>query len=89
MGGEPFRNRCSEVYTELSVNWDGSVSACCADFDKKLVVGHVNDSLCNVWNHSEKLRLIRRMLDCGMHDSFLLCSMCRSNYGFKGKHQNR
>lgn len=83
-GGKLFRGRCSEVYTELSVNWDGSVSACCADFDKKLVVGHVDDSLYSVWNHSEKLCLIRRMLDEGMHDSLLLCSTCRVNYdGFK------
>lgn len=78
--GGLFRGRCSEVYTELSVNWDGSVSSCCADFDKKLVVGHIDDSLRSIWQHSEKLRLIRRMLDNGMHDSLLLCSTCRSNY---------
>jgi len=32
---------CTEVYQKLSVDWDGKVSCCCADYDSLLCVGDI------------------------------------------------
>lgn len=35
---------CQEVWDKMSINWDGSVSVCCNDYDNKGVVGKFPDS---------------------------------------------
>lgn len=72
---------CTEVYQKLSVDWDGLVTCCCGDFDRFMTVGDLRrDSLYNIWNKSERLKLFRRMLDLGMHRSLTLCSTCYHTY---------
>lgn len=72
---------CSEVYQKLSVDWNGDVSCCCMDFDDYLTVGNINEnSLEEIWNNSEKLKLFRRMLDKNMHKSLTFCSTCYHTY---------
>lgn len=68
---------CSEVYQKLSVDWDGTVTCCCADYDNFLVVGNMNESsLRAIWNTSETLQQFRQLLDKNMHKSLTLCSTC-------------
>ena len=46
----------------MSIFWDGSVSACCGDADKKMLIGSVVDNtLEEVW-HSEKMNQYRTIL---------------------------
>ena len=32
---------CAEIWDKLSINWDGNVSACCADYDNMMIVGNI------------------------------------------------
>lgn len=68
---------CKEVYQKLSVNYDGTVSACCADFDDLLLVGDIKtDSMGNIWNKSKRLKLFRHLLDDMQHTVLTLCRAC-------------
>ncbi|MFH1366144.1 MAG: SPASM domain-containing protein, partial [Patescibacteria group bacterium] len=68
---------CTEVYQKLSVDWDGKITACCADYDNYLTLGDIKiDSLYDIWNKSEKLKAIRNLLDQGGHKCLSLCSKC-------------
>lgn len=72
---------CPEVFSKLSVNWDGTVSACCGDYDNKMLVGDVKeDSLGRIW-HSTKMRYYRKMLEEMRHSELPLCRNCaRESY---------
>lgn len=72
---------CAEVYQKLSVDWNGKVSCCCADYNNFMTVGDINNStLYDIWNTSRKLKTFRNMLDKGMHKSLTLCSTCYHIY---------
>ena len=72
---------CTEVYQKLSVNWDGKVTCCCADFDNYLIVGDLsNSTLTGIWQNSEELKAIRLLLDKMNHWSLNLCSRCYQTY---------
>jgi radical SAM protein with 4Fe4S-binding SPASM domain len=67
---------CPEVYDKLSINWDGTVSACCWDSDKKMLIGDVSEqSLAEIW-HSPILNEYRSILAEMRHDDLLLCKDC-------------
>ncbi len=54
-------NACENPFYSLSVNWDGTVSICCVDWDSQSVVGDAHEqSLGDIWR-GERLRLIREM----------------------------
>ncbi len=45
-----LREPCGDLWTYLTVNWDGNVSICCLDFDCQCIVGDVNSqSLKEIW----------------------------------------
>ena len=72
---------CPEVFDKLSINWDGKVTACCADYDEKMVIGDVMESSLNeIWN-SEKLNYYRSLLADMRHDDIELCRMCFDTMG--------
>jgi len=59
---QPLKAMCTNVFREISVAYDGDVSACCMDFGHELVVGSViKQTLKEVWDGPEFLA-IRRML---------------------------
>lgn len=67
---------CPEVFGKLSVNWDGSVSACCADYDNLMPVGDLNQqSLDEIWR-SPRLAGYRDLLARMEHDRLPLCRHC-------------
>ena len=69
--------RCSEVYEKLSINWDGSVSACCGDYDNLMVVGNLNESAVrDIFQNSQELKQYRKMLDENKHELLPLCKTC-------------
>lgn len=68
--------QCPEVFGKLSVNWDGTVSACCGDYDNKMLVGDVKEnSLEKIW-HSSKMNHYRKMLKEMRHSELPLCRNC-------------
>jgi len=76
---ENFEKRhpeCPEVFDKLSINWDGTVTACCADFDNKMLIGDLRkDSLKNIWR-CQKMENYRKILAGMHHEKLELCSYC-------------
>ena len=67
---------CPEVFDKLSVNWDGTVSACCSDYDNKMLVGDLTTTpLSEIWM-STRMNRYRTMLAGMRHDDIPLCSTC-------------
>lgn len=67
---------CPEVFDKLSINWDGEVSACCADYDNKMLAGDLKiNSLKEIWM-SPKMHSYRSLLADMRHDELPLCSTC-------------
>jgi radical SAM protein with 4Fe4S-binding SPASM domain len=76
---------CPEVFDKLSINWDGTVSACCGDYNNLFVVGDIRSrTLREIW-HGKQMNEIRQMLLRGDHDKLSLCSSCYSPYDFVRK----
>ena len=77
---------CHEVYSKLSVNWDGLVSACCADYDNLMVVGDFHfETLEEIWNGAP-LAAIRDMVENGGSSTHPLCRDC---YQYTKKEEKR
>jgi radical SAM protein with 4Fe4S-binding SPASM domain len=67
---------CPEVFDKLSINWDGTVTACCGDSDNLMLIGDLHDlSLNEIWR-SEKLGYYRELLADMRHDDLELCKNC-------------
>ena len=46
---------CPEVFNKLSINWDGTLTACCTDSDNKMLLGNIKESsVTEIWK-SDKL----------------------------------
>jgi len=81
----PHYFRCIEVMTKLSIDWDGSVSPCCLDYDREMTVGNIKkDDLLDIWN-SDVVNAIRTILSHKRQDLLKMCSVCELNYSFRGK----
>lgn len=73
---EKYHFECPEVFDKLSLNWDGTVSACCGDYDNFMIVGNIlENSLKEIWK-SDKLNSIRKLLVEMRHDELELCRNC-------------
>lgn len=74
---------CPEVFDKMSINWDGTVSACCSDYDNKMVVGDIRvQSLKEIWN-CKKMNQYREMLANMQHDKLELCKTCYDYHGLQ------
>jgi len=72
---------CTEIYQKLSVDWDGKVSCCCSDWDRFMTVGDVNkQTLKDIWNKSNQLKVFRKMLDNMEHGKLPMCRNCFHPY---------
>ena len=75
-----FSFRCSQPFQRLAILPDGDVSACCADYSKKLVVGNVyQSSIYDIWS-SSKLEHIRSLIKAGKYNQIEACRACVSSY---------
>lgn len=67
---------CTYIFYAMAVNSDGTVSACCPDWDQKLIVGDVKkESLRQIWI-SEKMNTLRRQHLEGRRCDNNVCSNC-------------
>ncbi|MDH5640816.1 MAG: radical SAM protein, partial [Nitrospira sp.] len=67
---------CTYIFYAMAVNADGTVSACCPDWDQKLVIGDLRcDSLHAIWNSSALHRLRLQHLSGGRGEH-PLCRGC-------------
>ena len=73
---------CNEVYDKLSINWDGTVTACCGDYDNYMLIGDLaKTSIQDIWKDSTALKRYRSLLSDNKHKSLPLCSTCYDTMG--------
>ena len=69
--------KCPEVFSKLSVNWNGDVTMCCADWNDYMVIGNVNDkSIAELWK-CEAALFYRSMIATGRWNELDLCRGCK------------
>mgnify|MGYP001162620716 CR=1 FL=1 len=67
---------CPEVFDKLSINWDGTLTACCTDYDNKMLLGDIRKSpVKKIWR-SKKLHEYRTILAEMRHGELDLCKDC-------------
>jgi len=55
-----YKSICPYIFYSLSINSDGTVSPCCVDWNRELVLGSVESAtIMDIW-HGEKLNSLRR-----------------------------
>lgn len=67
---------CPEAYDKLSVNWDGTVTACCGDYDNELLVGDLREETLREIYQGERVQRIREALSQDDYDGLPLCRDC-------------
>ena len=67
---------CSEIWDKLSVNWDGSVSACCSDYDNIMLVGNIMENNLQEIFLGMKEMQYREILKEDAYDRLPLCRNC-------------
>jgi radical SAM protein with 4Fe4S-binding SPASM domain len=72
--------RCTEPFDRLVIKWDGQVTACCADFDARFVVGDFkNQRLPDIWN-SPRMNLLRTTVRERRYITMPHCRSCPRFY---------
>lgn len=67
---------CTYIFYAMAINADGTVSACCPDWDQKLVVGDLNkETLRDIW-HSPEMNKLRRLHLEGRRRDNPICGAC-------------
>ncbi|MBF0624149.1 MAG: radical SAM protein [Magnetococcales bacterium] len=75
--------KCPEIFDKLSVNWDGTVSACCGDYNNQMVVGDLmREDLAAVW-HGPAITHYRTLLAAMRHQELPLCRTCYDYMGLE------
>tara|TARA_B100000315_G_scaffold127921_1_gene117648 strand:+ start:20793 stop:21842 length:1050 start_codon:yes stop_codon:yes gene_type:complete len=70
------RKVCPDSFYTMAVNFDGSVSLCCADWSYGALIGDVKgESLANIWK-GEKLQQFRLLHLRGERKNIKICSDC-------------
>ena len=63
----------------MSIAWDGDVVPCCFDYDKKIVLGNIeNETLSEIWNGTKMHDLRREFITNHVCNS--LCRNCEALY---------
>lgn len=67
---------CPEIYDKLSINWDGTVSGCCADWNNTLFVGDLKyNTLKEIWD-GDIIDYYREMIANNRHAELTPCNSC-------------
>ena len=68
---------CSVIFYSMTINSDGTVSACCSDWNQELIIGNTNEnSLKEIWK-SEKLKILQKLhllKKRNSHSTFSTCN---------------
>lgn len=84
--GNRTPTRCWELYNRLSIDWDGTVVACCGSYDHQMRVGHIydRDTLKEIWD-GDALKRYREMEQRGQLDNVPLCTKCARHDLIRGE----
>lgn len=68
--------RCAKPFREIAVKWDGVISLCCIDWERKTEFGNIHEApLDEIWQN-ELFNAGRRILITGERENINLCSGC-------------
>lgn len=67
---------CPELWDKLSVNWDGSVSACCRDYDNEMLIGNIMEEDLVTLFYNKRETAYRKLLCRERWDALPLCRDC-------------
>lgn len=68
---------CRLPFTEMLINWDGTVSLCCQDIDGEVILGDINkESITKIWQN-EKYQKIRQKHLSLKTNNLKLCKNCK------------
>ncbi len=68
---------CRLPFTEMLINWDGTVSLCCQDIEGEVILGDTNkDSIINIWQNRKYQKIRQRHLRL-QTNNLKLCQNCK------------
>ncbi len=71
-----LRQPCGTLWNSIIVLWNGQVSACCVDFDGKMIMGNVyQTTLKEIWNGKKYLKYRKLHLEGKFHE-LSPCDVC-------------
>lgn len=71
---------CTRILVELTIDWDGYVPLCCADYDCKMVLGRLNDSTIEELWLCDKMQTCRKFAVYGQKDKISVCRTCSDRW---------
>lgn len=74
----PVMKRCGKIFTEIVIDYDGTVPFCCVDWLGKNVLGNVNNKSIKDIYYSEKLEKYRYLIYHKRRDLVEVCSLCNN-----------
>lgn len=73
---------CHQVFDVITLHWNGSINACCADNDDVMVLGNLaENSIQECWN-GKKEQAYREILAVNDYEKLPLCKDCYDVYGW-------
>ncbi len=71
-----IKNKCQWLWIASVINWDGSMSPCCYDPNRKISLGNVfkKESFMKIWNNEEYQKLRQKVLE--NKKSIDICEKC-------------
>ncbi|MCL2015880.1 MAG: SPASM domain-containing protein [Defluviitaleaceae bacterium] len=75
---------CPEVFGKLSVDWDGQVTACCADYDGNMIIGDINKNTIAEIFHSDIAENYRQILRKREFTKIRQCNSCYDYMNLQG-----
>lgn len=71
-----YKNVCPQIFYSIAVNSNGTVSPCCNDWSRKLIIGDANhEKIKDIWN-GDKLRNLQKLHLSGGRKNHTVCSTC-------------
>lgn len=78
--GYRMRDPCRLLWTDMVINWDGTVPLCCNDYNNSMKFGDLkHDSLEAIWS-GEKMKAIRELHKEKRFNEIPTCRNCTYNY---------
>ena len=71
-----YHDTCSEAFDKLSINWNGDVTLCCADYDNFMVIGNILDMDIKELFNSNAARNYRKIIADKQYGRIKCCSEC-------------
>jgi len=71
-----YGNACTVILYSMAINSDGTVSACCSDWDQKIIIGDIKkQTLFDIWHGEIHINLIKTHLN-GRRNEHNICGSC-------------